>query len=215
MPYTPNNLTIDLWSSPVTISGTDLIRNLDEAVNTIISTDANSIKNHVNTQLDKIPPYLSSEFNKIYTGVENEATIATTKASEASESATTATNQATIATTKANEAQANAVIAQTQAGIATTKANDANTYQNQAYNYSVDALASKNSAESARDLAITKAQEAVVSASNASSSAVIANAYANVNYGGFSINDGELIVTYNNLATSVPSLVDGDFIITY
>lgn len=127
MPYTPDNLTIDPWSSPVTISGTDLIRNLDEAVNTIVSTDANSIKNHVNTQLEKIPPYLTSEFNKIYTGVETNATIATTKASEASASATTATNQATIATNKASEASASATSASTSATTATTQAGIATT----------------------------------------------------------------------------------------
>ena len=111
MPYTPDNLTIDPWSSPVTISGTDLIRNLDEAVNTIVSTDANSIKNHVNTQLEKIPPYLTSEFNKIYTGVETNATIATTKASEASASATSASTSATTATTQAGIATTQATIA--------------------------------------------------------------------------------------------------------
>lgn len=162
MPYTPDNLTIDPWSSPVTISGTDLIRNLDEAVNTIISTDANSIKNHVNTQLDKIPPYLSSEFNKIYTGVETNATTATTKATEASASATsastsatTATNQAAIATTKASEAsaseasalssknasalsEANAKTSETNAALseqfATTKASEASASATAAYN---------------------------------------------------------------------------------
>lgn len=132
MPYTPDNLIIDPWSSPVTISGTDLIRNLDEAVNTIISTDANSIKNHVNTQLEKIPPYLSSEFNKIYTGVETNATIATTKALEASASATTASSSETIATTKAAEALASANNAATQAGIAATYASNALTSENNA-----------------------------------------------------------------------------------
>lgn len=169
MPYTPDNLTIDPWSSPVTISGTDLIRNLDEAVNTIISTDANSIKNHVNTQLEKIPPYLSSEFNKIYTGVETNATIATTKAGEASTSATnasnsaaTATNQATIATTKAGEASASATSASNSAASATTKANEAS--------------ASATSASNSANTATTKANEASSSATAAYNAQLAAEA---------------------------------------
>lgn len=169
MPYTPDNLTIDPWSSPVTISGTDLIRNLDEAVNTIISTDANSIKNHVNTQLDKIPPYLSSEFNKIYTGVETNAVIATTKATEASASATTATNQATIATTKAGEASASATSASNSATTATTKASEA----------SASATSASNSATSASNsatTATTKANEASSSATDAYNAQLAAEA---------------------------------------
>lgn len=208
MPYTPDNLTIDPWSSPVTISGTDLIRNLDEAVNTIISTDANSIKNHVNTQLDKIPPYLSSEFNKIYTGVETNATIATTKATEASasatsasNSATTATNQATIATNKASEASAS------EASALSSKNASALSEAN--------AKASETNAAISEQVARVKAQEAVVSASNAEASALTAGAYANIEWGGFSVADGELMVSYVNGLTSLPSLVDGDFIITY
>ena len=117
----------------------------------------------------------------------NQATIATNKASEASESATSASNSATTATTKASEASAAATSA---SNSATSASNSATT-------------------------AMTKAQEAVVSASNAEASALTAGAYANIEWGGFSVVDGELIVTYVNGLTSTPSLVDGDFIITY
>ena len=43
----------------------------------------------------------------------------------------------------------------------------------------------------------------------------IVNAFTNIDFGGFSVNDGELIVDYFDNAYSVPSLVDGEFIITY
>lgn len=43
----------------------------------------------------------------------------------------------------------------------------------------------------------------------------IVNAYTNIDFGGFSVNDGDLIVDYFDNAYSVPSLVDGEFIITY
>lgn len=56
---------------------------------------------------------------------------------------------------------------------------------------------------------------ATTKASEASASAVVASAYANINWAGFSVVDGELIVTYANGLTSIPSIVDGDFIITY
>lgn len=52
-------------------------------------------------------------------------------------------------------------------------------------------------------------------ARNASASAVVASAYTNINWAGFSVADGELIVAYASSLTSTPSIVDGDFIITY
>jgi len=215
MAYAPDNLTITSWSSPVTIAGTDLIKNLDEAVNQIVSTDTNSLKNHINTELAKIPPYMTSEFNKIYDGVEDNATIAqtsattaTTKASEASTSASdalsyrnSAQGYASNALANANISTDNATTATTQAGIATTKAGEA--------------LASKNSAEASATTATTKAIEAVVSASNAQASALIVNAYANLDWAGFTVSDGELIVEYFNSSLSTPSLVDGELILTY
>ena len=43
----------------------------------------------------------------------------------------------------------------------------------------------------------------------------IVNAFTNIDFGGFSVTDVELIVDYFDNAYSVPSLVDGEFIITY
>ena len=43
----------------------------------------------------------------------------------------------------------------------------------------------------------------------------IVNAFTNIDFGGFSVLDGELIVDYFDNAYSVPSLIDGEFIITY
>lgn len=112
-----------------------------------------------------------------------------------------ADNNATIATTKAAEA---IVSSQT----ATTKAAEALLSEQNADISETTALSYKNSAESAMVTAVSKASEAVASA-------VIAGAYANINWAGFSVSDGELIVTYANGLTSTPSLVDGEFIITY
>ena len=52
-------------------------------------------------------------------------------------------------------------------------------------------------------------------AAQAANSALVAAAYANMEWAGFSLSDGELIVSYTSGATSLPSLVDGEFIITY
>lgn len=40
-------------------------------------------------------------------------------------------------------------------------------------------------------------------------------AMTNIDFGGFSIVDGELLTTYVDLGNSVPSIVDGEFVITY
>lgn len=52
-------------------------------------------------------------------------------------------------------------------------------------------------------------------AAQAANSALVSAAYANMDWAGFSLSDGELIVSYTSGATSLPSLVDGEFIITY
>ena len=126
----------------------------------------------------------------------------------ADNNATIATSQATIATTKASEASASATSASSSATTATTKANEASASATSASN-------SATSASNSADTATTQATIATNKASEASASAVIASAYANINWAGFSVSDGELIVTYANGLTSTPSLVDGDFIITY
>ena len=61
-----------------------------------------------------------------------------------------------------------------------------------------------------------KALEAANSANSASASALALNAYKNLDWAGFTVNsNSELLVDIFNGATSTPSLVDGDFIITY
>lgn len=56
---------------------------------------------------------------------------------------------------------------------------------------------------------------AAASATSALSSSTIAAAYANMEWASFAVTDGDLIVSYTSGATSLPSLVDGEFIITY
>lgn len=126
----------------------------------------------------------------------------------ADDNAITATTQAGIATTQAG-------VATTKASEAATSAGNALTSENNAEAAETNALSYKNSAESARDIAVASKDTAVTKAGEASTSAVVASAYANINWAGFSIDDGELIVTYANGLTSTPSIVDGDFIITY
>ena len=87
-----------------------------------------------------------------------------------------------------------------------------------AYKSELSSIASQTSAtnaEASENISKIKAQEAVVSANNAQSSAIVASAYANMDWAGFSVVDGDLIVAYADGLTSLPSLVDGDFIITY
>lgn len=57
------------------------------------------------------------------------------------------------------------------------------------------------------------AQAATVSASDAENSYVNAGSMLGINFGSFSLVDGEMIVTH--LTTSTPSLVNGELILTY
>lgn len=71
------------------------------------------------------------------------------------------------------------------------------------------------SAQNSASIATTQANIAVSAGASAQNSALVAAAYANIQWAGFTVSDGDLIVTYTSGATSVPSLVDGDFLITY
>lgn len=76
---------------------------------------------------------------------------------------------------------------------------------------------------------VTKATEAAASALAAANSATaaatslaetenyaeIVMAVANIDFANFEIVDGELLTTYIDSATSTPSIVDGEFVITY
>lgn len=72
-----------------------------------------------------------------------------------------------------------------------------------------------SSAQSSANTATQQAASASASASSALSSSIISAAYANIQWAGFSLSDGDLIVSYANGATSIPSLIDGEFILTY
>ena len=88
-------------------------------------------------------------------------------------------------------------------------------YANKSEISSIASQTSATNAEASENISKIKAQEALVSANNAQASAIVASAYANMDWAGFSVVDGDLIVAYADGLTSLPSLVDGDFIITY
>jgi len=105
-----------------------------------------------------------------------------------------ADNNAVIATTKASEASVSAA-----AALVNRNVTDADVVLTHA-----DVVTSTYQA----NLAIT--------ASNSSqASAIITNAYANINWAGFRYVDGELLVDYFNTTTSTPSLVNGELILTW
>lgn len=64
-------------------------------------------------------------------------------------------------------------------------------------------------------LVTAKANEASDSAIQASNAAIVCAAFASVDYAGFSLANGHLIVTTTDVATAVPSLVNGHFILDY
>lgn len=109
MAYTPATLTLPAWASPLTIQATDLLTGLDDAVNAIVSTNAGSIKNYINTEMAKVPTYLGAELVKVNTEalIETQAQVAL------------ATTQAGLATTNG---AAQVALATTQVGLATTQA---------------------------------------------------------------------------------------------
>ena len=68
------------------------------------------------------------------------------------------------------------------------------------------------------DMATTSTEQAVIAtgaASDALASSLLVNAYGNIDWAGFTIIDGELVIEYFNSSTSIPSLVDGELILTY
>ena len=112
-----------------------------------------------------------------------------------------ADDNANIATTKANEAlnSANASEASRQISDSNKAATDANVV-----------LTSNNV-----ELATEQATLAIEAKNSALVSSLVVNAYSNLDWAGFHLVDGELNVEYFDNATSTPSLVDGEFIITY
>lgn len=70
-------------------------------------------------------------------------------------------------------------------------------------------------AQASAAIATSQAAIAVTYGNNALEYALVAASYANMEWAGFTVNNGDLIVSYTDGAASLPSLVDGDFIITY
>lgn len=143
MPYTPSVLSLAAWTSPVTILGSDNVAQLDEAINQIISLDNASLKNHANTELGKLPAYLSGELTAIHDSVTSSVAAsaiaaadsaaaalasqnaAASSASAASTSATNAGNSATAAAASASAASTSATNAATSASAASTSETNA------------------------------------------------------------------------------------------
>lgn len=72
-----------------------------------------------------------------------------------------------------------------------------------------------SNAKASADIATSQAGISLASGNSALASALICAAYANMEWAGFTVSDGDLNVTYTDGASSTPSLVDGDFLITY
>jgi hypothetical protein len=70
-------------------------------------------------------------------------------------------------------------------------------------------------ASTSSQTATTKAGEASTSAQTAKSYSDVLSAYGNVDWASFIYNDGELIVSYFSTSSFTPSIVDGEFILTY
>jgi len=70
-------------------------------------------------------------------------------------------------------------------------------------------------AKASADIATSQANIAITNGNNALGYSLICAAYANMYWAGFNVNQGDLIVSYSDGATSLPSLIDGDFIINY
>ena len=63
--------------------------------------------------------------------------------------------------------------------------------------------------------AANSATEAASSLAETENYAEIVMSVANIDFANFEIVDGELLAAYIDSATSVPSIVDGEFVITY
>ena len=106
------------------------------------------------------------------------AIIATTKASEALASALVATTKASEALASATSASASETIAINKAGEASTSASTATTKAGEASTSASTATTKANEASTSASTATTKANEALTSATSASSSATIASSGA-------------------------------------
>lgn len=89
-----------------------------------------------------------------------------------------------------------------------------NTMSQNAFIYSQAATSAQVVATQKATIATDQATIAINSASQANASAQVCAAYANMQWTGFGVTDGELIVSIADASVSTPSIVDGEFIIT-
>lgn len=112
-----------------------------------------------------------------------------------------ADDNAVIATAKAAEATADVIL--THADVVLTHADVVLTH--------ADVITTNADAV----VCTTQANAAILASNEAQVASLITSAYGNVDWAGFVHNDGELLVNYFSSSASVPSLVDGEFILTY
>lgn len=153
------------------------------------------------------------------TSASNSASAANTSAGNAATSATTAFNSATSANVSANAASTSATSAASSASAASASASNA----------ASSAASATSSSALASDWAIKTSGPVAGGEYSAKHHALAADdsrtqvqgyaetiiAMTNIDFGGFSIVDGELLTEYVDLANSTPSIVDGEFVITY
>ena len=103
-------------------------------------------------------------------------------------------------------------------GIAIPQINSTATTINEKEVSAVSAEANATSAQviatQKATIATDQATIAINSASQANASAQVCAAYANMQWTGFGVTDGELIVSIADASVSTPSIMDGEFIIT-
>lgn len=139
-------------------------------------------------------------------GFKNEAAIQAQLATTNGEAQVAlAAIQAELATTNG---AAQVLLATEQAGIATVQAGIAILNAGYALTYKDEALYQSGLASAAASSALNSKNESL-------ESAAVCAAAINLAWYGFEVIDGELTVYYNDLATSTPEIVDGDFIVTY
>ena len=161
-PITTATIDVQVATSVEAMSTLGSVTNVDIVAGNIASI------NGIGSNLDEI---LEADNNAVIATTKASeasasAVVSTNKASEASASATSALASATIATNKANEASTSASTATTKASEASTSASTATTKASEASTSATSASSSATTASTSALTATTKANEASTSASN-------------------------------------------------
>ena len=125
--------------------------------------------------------------------------------------------ESAINTVNANSANINKVAA-VDSAVSTLASidNEIVTLSNIPVNVLIDASNAVGKAEEAALSAISaagSATEAKTYLDDIKSDSIVVNAMANIGWGGFDVVDGDLVVGYYDPTVSVPTIVDGDFIL--